>query len=139
MRYCPLLFPYLHLPRLKKLIAIVLLLAVLSQGLVNLLLCAYYEVNKKMITEKLCVNKNNPSMHCNGHCYLTKQLKKAEENEKRQSQSLREKDDFISYYHGLQLLTYIPYYRFSGLLRFGSFNLVSAGPSALFQPPQSLA
>ena len=37
-----------------------------------------FYLNQKEITEKECENKNRPEMRCNGKCYLTKQLKKAE-------------------------------------------------------------
>ena len=74
---------------MKKALAIVLTLSIIAQGMVNLALCAYYQINKNEIAAKFCVNKNKPMMHCDGQCYLGKQLKKAEENEKRQSQSLR--------------------------------------------------
>jgi len=38
-----------------------------------------YEINKKYIAEVLCKNKDKLEMHCNGKCYLKKQLKKANE------------------------------------------------------------
>ena len=37
-----------------------------------------FYVNQKKIAAKECENKNRPEMHCNGKCYLAKQLKKAE-------------------------------------------------------------
>jgi hypothetical protein len=37
-----------------------------------------FYVNQKEIAEKECENKNRPEMHCNGKCYLAKQLKKAD-------------------------------------------------------------
>jgi hypothetical protein len=37
-----------------------------------------FYVNQKEIAAKECVNKNRPEMHCNGKCYLSKQLKKAD-------------------------------------------------------------
>jgi len=40
-----------------------------------------YQINKKYIAENLCVNRNNPQMHCAGKCYLKKQIKKTEERE----------------------------------------------------------
>ena len=33
-----------------------------------------FNINQKFIAKELCVNKENPAMHCNGHCYLSKQL-----------------------------------------------------------------
>lgn len=35
-----------------------------------------YEMNKTFITQQYCENKNRPQMHCNGHCFLRKQLLK---------------------------------------------------------------
>ncbi len=57
----------------------------------------YYHMNKKYISEQLCENRNNPSKHCKGHCYLSKQLEKADEGEKKQSsQILKEKEELVS-------------------------------------------
>ena len=86
--------------------------SIIAQGMINLALCAYYEINKKQIADKLCINKNNPKMHCNGRCYLGRQLKKAEDNEKRQNQSLREKDEVISLYTPTTNTSYIPSFSF---------------------------
>ena len=40
-----------------------------------------YSVNYKYISSVLCVNKEKPSVHCNGKCYLSKELKKTAEEE----------------------------------------------------------
>lgn len=83
-------------PALKKLLVFFLTVSILSQALVNVCIVAYYHVNKEYITQKLCINKNNPSAHCNGHCYLGKQLKKAEEGERKQLNNiLKEKDEVL--------------------------------------------
>jgi hypothetical protein len=37
-----------------------------------------FYLNQKEIADKECENKNRPEMHCNGKCFLAKQLKKAE-------------------------------------------------------------
>lgn len=42
------------------------------------LVIASFEMNEKYIASVLCVNRNNPSKHCNGHCFLKKQLDKDE-------------------------------------------------------------
>ena len=41
-----------------------------------------YVFNYEYITAELCENKDKPLMHCNGKCYLMKELAKAAENEK---------------------------------------------------------
>jgi hypothetical protein len=37
-----------------------------------------FYLNQKEIADKECENKNRPEMHCNGKCYLAKQLEKAD-------------------------------------------------------------
>ena len=102
--------------------------------MVSLGLCAYYEINKKMIADKLCVNKNNPTLHCNGKCYLSKQLKKAEENEKRQSRSFMEKDEVAATYHEITLPVFIPSYSLiSDVISYRGQALTS--PRSILSPP----
>lgn len=38
-----------------------------------------YSLNKAYITNNFCVNQDKPEMHCNGKCYLKKQLNKAQD------------------------------------------------------------
>ncbi|MGO4708362.1 hypothetical protein AB4Y90_04420 [Chryseobacterium sp. 2TAF14] len=35
-----------------------------------------YAVNYQYISEELCVNRKNVTLHCNGKCYLAKELSK---------------------------------------------------------------
>lgn len=49
----------------------------------SIILCNFY-LNQRAIAKEFCVNKDKPAMHCNGHCYLKKQL----ENEHQQEQAL---------------------------------------------------
>lgn len=41
----------------------------------------WFKVNQEQIIAEKCENKAIPMMHCNGKCYLSKQLKKLEEKE----------------------------------------------------------
>lgn len=36
---------------------------------------ATFYANRSYVAENLCVNKDNPAMHCNGQCQLDKKLK----------------------------------------------------------------
>jgi hypothetical protein len=36
----------------------------------------YYYANQKTIALNYCVNKSKPALHCNGKCFINKQLKK---------------------------------------------------------------
>ncbi len=47
-----------------------------------------YAVNKNYIAKVLCVNKKKPELHCNGKCYLNRQLKKVNESEATSNSSM---------------------------------------------------
>jgi hypothetical protein len=66
---------------LKKLIALFLALFIFIQGNVCVITLANFIVNQNEIASKYCVNQLNPSMHCNGKCYLKKQLKQTTEKQ----------------------------------------------------------
>lgn len=72
----------------KKGLAVILAYAILAQSFVQVGVSIYYHANKAYIAKQLCENRQNPQSHCNGHCYLSKQLKKAEEREQKQTASL---------------------------------------------------
>jgi hypothetical protein len=38
-----------------------------------------YALNQSYIAKEFCVNKTSPANHCNGHCFLNKQLGKEEQ------------------------------------------------------------
>jgi len=61
----------------RRLLAILLLLSLCIQCFLQLGIVGWYELNTKSITQKYCVNKSKPQLHCNGKCHLRKQLDKA--------------------------------------------------------------
>ncbi len=69
---------------LTRFIAILLLLCSVSVSLSGLFVFAGFEMNQSYIAKELCINKNKPQMHCNGHCYLMRKLKQAQEKEQKQ-------------------------------------------------------
>jgi hypothetical protein len=42
----------------------------------------HYQLNKAEITDKYCVNKDKPQMHCCGKCHLKKALAQDDEKQK---------------------------------------------------------
>jgi len=56
----------------------ILFICVLAAGFSKWCMVAAFELNQQYIAKELCVNKTNPSTHCNGHCYLSRQLKNEE-------------------------------------------------------------
>ncbi len=45
-----------------------------------------YKINYEYISEVLCINKEKPSLNCNGKCHLKKELDKAAKEEKKNTQ-----------------------------------------------------
>jgi hypothetical protein len=61
---------------LKQLVTILLFSLFLVQNFTSYWLIADYWLNKSFVARNLCENRNKPRMHCNGKCYLHKQLAK---------------------------------------------------------------
>lgn len=65
-----------------KFISIILLtLVICFQSLQGFFTVVNWKMNQAEITEKYCVNKAKMNMHCDGKCYLSKQLKLQEDEE----------------------------------------------------------
>jgi hypothetical protein len=65
----------------KQITAIIFFAALLSQSMCRVMILADYSLNKTYIANVLCENKDNPTMHCNGKCYLSKKLQEAEKQQ----------------------------------------------------------
>ncbi len=66
---------------MKVLTAILLLTIIFLQTFSSFVIRADYFINKSYIARVLCINKAKPETHCNGKCYLAKQLKQQEEQD----------------------------------------------------------
>ena len=69
---------------LKRFVAILLILTVISSNLTKCIVFATFKINQKYIATNLCENRDKPQMNCEGKCYLMKKLKQAEEKEQQQ-------------------------------------------------------
>ena len=67
---------------MMRLFTIFLLSIILMQSFSKVAIFVNYEIYKKQITEKYCVNKAKPMAHCNGMCHMIKQLQKEEKQDK---------------------------------------------------------
>jgi len=58
-----------------------------------------FKINQDFISKVLCINREKPMIMCNGKCYLSEQLKKAEEQEEKQPPTnTKERLEVIYYY-----------------------------------------
>ncbi len=101
----------------------------------------YYQANKAYIAKVLCVNKNRPSLHCDGKCYLAKKLKAAEEKEQKQTTEKLEKMPEIQLFCSANYFIFNDFSFVDFLQCLPKFNFL-ANPLAgmlngIFRPPQS--
>jgi hypothetical protein len=96
----------------------------------------YYHLNKQYISRQLCENRNNPKIHCNGHCYLSKQLKKAEQGENKSAASIvKEKDEIISTDNESVAIVYFPSYSEFEPVNYNSTLHTTDDTGSLIKPP----
>ncbi len=95
---------------MKILLTYILLIAVLIQPISKLGLLVSFKIRQAEIAAKLCENLNKPELDCAGSCYLKKQLKKLEEQEKQLPQNLKEKEIVLycdNFFPSFQFPTFI--------------------------------
>lgn len=64
---------------MKRLLISFLMILSLLIGFQQAIIVVHFKLNQKEIEAAFCVNKDEPTVHCHGACFLRKQLKKAEE------------------------------------------------------------
>lgn len=64
---------------MKRFISISLIICLVLQTFTSLSFLTFYQFNKSLISEVFCVNKSKPSLHCQGKCFIKKQLAKEQE------------------------------------------------------------
>jgi hypothetical protein len=67
---------------MKSAVSILFLFSFLLVNLGKSIIFVHYEINKAEITQKYCINKDKPEMHCCGKCMLKKKLAEQEEQQK---------------------------------------------------------
>ncbi|WP_300664912.1 hypothetical protein [Fluviicola sp.] len=65
---------------MKRTLLFLIIGSFLIQASIKTAIFIDWKIHQIRITELYCVNKDNPMMHCNGQCYLSKQLKQIEQD-----------------------------------------------------------
>jgi hypothetical protein len=121
----------------KYTLCLVLAIILLSQNLVYTAIGLYCHINKEYIEHQLCENRSNPQLHCNGKCYLSRQLKKAEAGESKSAMMIKEKNEQII--NNISNLVFIHFPVITGFQP-ASFNTplyVSDGLDYMIKPPDA--
>lgn len=66
---------------MNRFTAAILLICLSLQCFMQLGIVGWYELNKASITQKFCINKDKPQLHCNGKCHLKKQLEQQDKTQ----------------------------------------------------------
>jgi hypothetical protein len=97
----------INITDLKALSSILLSFFLLFSGMQPAVFYLVYKLNEKAITEKYCINKNNPRSCCHGKCHLDKTIAASEKESAKNPLSLtfKLKDvEFIVYEKMLPML-----------------------------------
>ncbi|MCB9202511.1 MAG: hypothetical protein H6604_05635 [Flavobacteriales bacterium] len=77
---------------MKYVVALTLIIIFSLPSLQKIWIVIDFKINQDFIAEVLCINKEKPEKHCNGKCYLAKELEKSdEENDKKQPKEVSKK------------------------------------------------
>lgn len=119
-----------------KLISVtILLICLIAATFSQWLLIACFDANETYIAKELCINKNNPSAHCNGHCYLNKELNNEQKSTNPLNTSSKEKFDIqlfcVDHLNNLNIVSSIIKTSHSRSQNFNSQEFLKV----LFRPP----
>ena len=102
------------------------------------MLFSAFKLNQTSIIEKLCINKENPEMKCDGKCYLKTQLKKTNKEDSSPNQIpfelVQELSDFCQDF----IITTLDHTPLSASIKWINYKeyLPASFPLPILQPPQ---
>lgn len=124
---------------MKSALVYILLIATLLPTVSPWGTIAYYHVNKDYIARVLCENRDKPQLHCDGKCYLAKQLKAQQDREDKETTERVQNTPLLQLFCQTNLpfqfrsvLTVLASVEFS-VYTFPSYVAPMSGP---FHPPQ---
>lgn len=113
-----------------------LIATIMVQTLSTSFILATFQINQSTFTALYCVNKDNPDMHCDGHCFLNKQMKTNKENHKNTAETI---PDFISLVFTLSeniIQPFPPNDRTAKSDFYYRFRAYSSTLTSIFHPPR---
>lgn len=127
---------------MRILVLVLCISGFLAKDIASLSWELWYLVNQQEISNTKCVNKARPMLHCNGKCYLAKQLKKLEQKQsspdkKSNPYEHAAKMDWIAPARVNYAFTAIPAAENVPCIAF-SFSCPTIYLSAVFHPPANL-
>lgn len=96
-----------------------------------------YVVNYDYISKVVCMNKTKPELHCNGKCYLTKELSKTSQDDSSNSSKTKQTQKVIDLYIPVMIAKIQKEYRKSQLTITSAYqkNYAFLFLKYIFKPP----
>jgi hypothetical protein len=73
----------------RSLVAMLLLLGIIANCFNYAIISTSYQFNKSYISSVLCTNKDKPTLHCEGKCFLDIKLKELEQKNKQEQEHMK--------------------------------------------------
>ncbi len=70
---------------MKRILTILLIFCLLVQSFTSVSFLTFYRFNTSFVAEMFCINKAKPALHCEGKCFLKKQLTKDKQTQEQSS------------------------------------------------------
>ncbi|WP_461065041.1 hypothetical protein [Spirosoma horti] len=125
---------------MRTVIIYCLLLATLLPTVSQWGIIAHYQLNKAYIARVLCQNRDKPQLHCDGQCYLAKQLKaRQDKQDKETTECVQSMPVFQLFCQTSVPFQFCPVWISVLSSHFFSYYLASsvACVTSLFHPPKS--
>lgn len=121
---------------LQKCTALFLLLAFTASSFSKAVIVVGFYANQDYIAKNLCVNRDKPQMHCNGHCQLCKRLAREDGQDKSNPDSRPDHSSEVLFCQEFPVTSPAP----GGITATRAYPLSSSGSpvdrsSAFFHPP----
>ncbi|WP_148230693.1 hypothetical protein [Chitinophaga pinensis] len=120
---------------MRYLFAITVLFGLLLQNFSQLVIMVKYKIDQAYIASVLCENRDKPDMHCNGKCYLRKQLKQDEQQQQNGSTG-KEKYE-VTYIDALLEFNFAPIAPSTDLFVYYQDPAIHTPLFSFFHPPQA--
>ena len=107
------------------------------QFFVKIGIVGHYLLNKEYISKVLCINKDKPSLNCEGRCQLKKKLNQQNEQENKLPSSVKEIVETVLFSTPIESLSLTSFFKSLDIVTpTYAFSCINAYQEAIFQPPQ---
>lgn len=126
---------------MKQVTAIILATLIFLQPFSKIWIVVSFKINQESIAKTLCIKKEIKGNTCQGKCHLKKQLDKADDEEKKQTQTNKKEKVEVLYFHNqipFAFLKQIVFYDSRSLGKYKSDFFATPFITDIFQPPKTI-